>query len=1026
MPKQRPSAPVPRPAPRPTQGAGAAQKRPQPSPHAAPATHPVKKPRVAPPSSSKNEAAREAAAKEAAAAAAAAARMREMAAAAAAARTLRREAAFQVASGEAEAREAAMPPASVTGGADVPLRDVAPPNVPTATATTENSSKQVDHGLTQAQCEEILQRAQELKASTKEGLDVKYVHGWRIKVKARDTGNSNDVYVTNAAFVHANLADSEHGRKEHTYRSFSSLREALGLGVQRVTHVANNAAKQKAEAARVAKEKAAAAKEKANAAEVLAARTAAPPPAGEADASLPQHRSRRDVTPNSKRPIMVDDDDEEEENAGSIEDEDEESRPWADELRGRRVRVWWDGDDTWFKGKFADFRHVEPSMKKCPTGRSHLIRYDDGDSKWHCLFLDKWQLLDAPHGSRAASSSAASSSTAAPPPVVNGGQSSSNGVQEPVRSGKGLVGRQFKCFLKRENGPPEKKVGRIESFIQLGHLYVVMFEDNHQMTTPLFGDKRFSKLSIAKAADSFLVDDTDDVPQASQDPQAARISPTLQQPSQPAMEKSAAPPATAPATAPPATAVQAAAAPPAAAPPVAGGHVGSVSWRRLSNKPVAPSPPLPVADGLPIDGLPMAVATEILDTGGGHGAGTASKKAKRDGASAEGSTLPKKPKVGLVDDNEPSDDDEPSDAPFASMEPQGGGSEAVPSTEGAADEEAAPTEDGDSVDEERREEEAREAVATISAAVLEAKKISEARKNSPPKGPPTRSPMTALSGGRAPTAPSAPATVAAAATSAPPVVPQLARCVPSVAPQLARWHCVGGEERWTLTLREAREAEEVAEPTERIVTLSKLRDEHDAPNVRRMIHAWEMSQPMLESVASGSEDERLWARMLQLARADAPNVSACCRMLLLIETSVQSDEMLKPKAWDRGRNGWLKLLRKIGAGEPMDPSLAGEHSAGGHLVASTMKFVQNINSTATFTPAFAEGFVDWTKQLELLGATADNVAGAGGNERRRPPRGAPAPAGVGDDSGLAGFDAAECMRLMNGLCDGLRLQKWSQ
>ena len=96
----------------------------------------------------------------------------------------------------------------------------------------------------------------------------------------------------------------------------------------------------------------------------------------------------------------------------------------------------------------------------------------------------------------------------------------------------------------------------------------------------------------------------------------------------------------------------------AAAPPVAGGHVGSVSWRRLApNKPVAPSPPLPVADGLPIDGLPMAVATEILDTGGGHGAGTASKKAKRDGASAEGSTLPKKPKVGLVDDNEPSDDD---------------------------------------------------------------------------------------------------------------------------------------------------------------------------------------------------------------------------------------------------------------------------------------------------------------------------------------------------------------------------------
>ena len=51
--------------------------------------------------------------------------------------------------------------------------------------------------------------------------------------------------------------------------------------------------------------------------------------------------------------------------------------PYGKEVRGRRVRVWWDGDEAWYCGVVADFSEARDG--------EHLVRYDDGDTKWDRL-----------------------------------------------------------------------------------------------------------------------------------------------------------------------------------------------------------------------------------------------------------------------------------------------------------------------------------------------------------------------------------------------------------------------------------------------------------------------------------------------------------------------------------------------------------------------------------------------------------------------------------------------------------------
>ena len=50
--------------------------------------------------------------------------------------------------------------------------------------------------------------------------------------------------------------------------------------------------------------------------------------------------------------------------------------PYGAAVRGRRVRVWWGGDEAWYSGMVAEFSEVNGE---------HLVRYDDGDTRWDKL-----------------------------------------------------------------------------------------------------------------------------------------------------------------------------------------------------------------------------------------------------------------------------------------------------------------------------------------------------------------------------------------------------------------------------------------------------------------------------------------------------------------------------------------------------------------------------------------------------------------------------------------------------------------
>ena len=60
------------------------------------------------------------------------------------------------------------------------------------------------------------------------------------------------------------------------------------------------------------------------------------------------------------------------------------------EIVGLHVSVWWEGDDRYFQGKVVDYSGA---------WQMHLVKYDDGDQKWHYLVgpeSEDHQLLGTP------------------------------------------------------------------------------------------------------------------------------------------------------------------------------------------------------------------------------------------------------------------------------------------------------------------------------------------------------------------------------------------------------------------------------------------------------------------------------------------------------------------------------------------------------------------------------------------------------------------------------------------------------
>ena len=80
------------------------------------------------------------------------------------------------------------------------------------------------------------------------------------------------------------------------------------------------------------------------------------------------------------------------------------------ELVGRRVRVYWAPEKTWYSGKIREFN---------PLTSQHIVYYDDGDQRKYVLSdpLLQWELLEpAVAVPRPSSSSSASSQKRHNPP----------------------------------------------------------------------------------------------------------------------------------------------------------------------------------------------------------------------------------------------------------------------------------------------------------------------------------------------------------------------------------------------------------------------------------------------------------------------------------------------------------------------------------------------------------------------------------------------------------------------------------
>ena len=58
------------------------------------------------------------------------------------------------------------------------------------------------------------------------------------------------------------------------------------------------------------------------------------------------------------------------------------AKRYGREVLGRRVRVFWHEEQTWYTGRVKDFTEVQ---------QEHLVLYDDGDSQYEALGKARWE-----------------------------------------------------------------------------------------------------------------------------------------------------------------------------------------------------------------------------------------------------------------------------------------------------------------------------------------------------------------------------------------------------------------------------------------------------------------------------------------------------------------------------------------------------------------------------------------------------------------------------------------------------------
>ena len=237
--------------------------------------------------------------------------------------------------------------------------------------------------------------------------------------------------------------------------------------------------------------------------------------------------------------------------------------------------------------------------------------------------------------------------------------------------------------------------------------------------------------------------------------------------------------------------------------------------------------------------------------------------------------------------------------------------------------------------------------------------------------------------------------------------------------RLEDWRCVGGVERWTVT----KGVKEVA--TERSQSLAEIIHRFGREEATGMVRGWEMSEDVVVSCV-GNEKQR-WMALLGKARAEDKAVAesgstrglpSACRLLLLFETAVESDEMGTNRTkWDKERTGWCKSVSKLGVGELFDlPHPYPEHTHGYALYGLALEFASKIDAKRAFTEAFANGsFAEWKATLKGMRDQAGATARSSDEPRAKRQRGT-------QKKQETTYDASAFIHQLHVLCD--HMKRW--
>ena len=187
-----------------------------------------------------------------------------------------------------------------------------------------------------------------------------------------------------------------------------------------------------------------------------------------------------------------------------------------------------------------------------------------------------------------------------------------------------------------------------------------------------------------------------------------------------------------------------------------------------------------------------------------------------------------------------------------------------------------------------------------------------------------------------------------------------------------------------------------------------------------MVRRWEMSEDVVVSCV-GNEKQR-WMTLLGKARAEESGstrgLPSACRLLLLFETAVESDEMGTNRTkWDKERKGWCKSVSKLGIGELLDlPHPFPEHTHGYALYGLALEFASKIDAKRAFTEAFANGsFAEWKATLKGMRDQAGATARSSDEPRAKRQRGT-------QKQQETTYDASAFIQQLHVLCD--HMKRW--